>query len=90
MRQLLRQEQAEVEAVLRTLTGEVAAVKPDLDRLLAVVTILDLACAKARYSLWLEANPPKFIEVENRELTPKNGEELDGEKSETSQLKALV
>jgi|GEM_PF-18480 MutS2 family protein len=87
MRQLLRQEQAEVEAVLRTLTGEVAAVKPDLDRLLAVVTILDLACAKARYSLWLEANPPKFIEVENRELTPKNGEELDGEKSETSQLK---
>jgi len=87
MRQLLRQEQAEVEAVLRTLTGEVAAVKPDLDRLLAVVTILDLACAKARYSLWLEANPPKFIEVENRELTPKNGEKLDGEKSETSQLK---
>jgi DNA mismatch repair protein MutS2 len=87
MRQLLRQEQVEVEAVLRTLTGEVAAVKPDLDRLLAVVTILDLACAKARYSLWLEANPPKFIEVENRELTPKNGEELDGEKSETSQLK---
>ena len=87
MRQLLRQEQAEVEAVLRTLTGEVAAVKPDLDRLLAVVTILDLACAKARYSLWLEANPPKFIEVENRELTPKNGEKLDGEKSETSPLK---
>ena len=86
MRQLLRQEQAEVEAVLRTLTGEVAAVKPDLDRLLAVVTILDLACAKARYSLWLEANPPKFIEVENRALTPKNGEKLDGEKSETSQL----
>ena len=86
MRQLLRQEQVEVEAVLRTLTGEVAAVKPDLDRLLAVVTILDLACAKARYSLWLEANSPKFIEVENRELTPKNGEELDGEKSETSQL----
>jgi len=87
MRQLLRQEQVEVEAVLRTLTGEVAAVKPDLDRLLAVVTILDLACAKARYSLWLEANSPKFIEVENRALTPKNGEELDGEKSETSQLK---
>lgn len=86
MRQLLRQEQAEVEAVLRTLTGEVAAVKPDLDRLLAVVTILDLACAKARYSLWLEANPPKFIEVENRALTPKNGEKLDEEKSETSQL----
>jgi len=86
MRQLLRQEQVEVEAVLRTLTGEVAAVKPDLDRLLAVVTILDLACAKARYSLWLEANSPKFIEVENRELTPKNGEKLDGEKSETSQL----
>ena len=61
MRQLLRQEQAEAEAVRRLLSQQVAEVKPDLERLLAIATILDIACAKARYSLWLEANPPKFI-----------------------------
>ncbi len=57
-----RQEQAEEEAVLRALTEQVAAVKPDLDQLLAVATTLDLATARARYSLWLEANPPRFID----------------------------
>ena len=57
-----RQEQVEVEAVLRALTEQVAAVKPDLDKLLAVATTLDLATARARYSLWLEANPPRFID----------------------------
>jgi DNA mismatch repair protein MutS2 len=57
-----RQEQAEEEAVLRALTQQVAAVKPDLDQLLAVATTLDLATARARYSLWLEANPPRFID----------------------------
>lgn len=61
MRQLLRQEQAEAEAVRRLLSQQVAEVKADLERLLAIATILDIACAKARYSLWLEANPPKFI-----------------------------
>jgi len=30
--------------------------------LLAVATTLDLATARARYSLWLEANPPRFID----------------------------
>ena len=56
-----RQEQAEEEAVLRALTEKVAAVKSDLEQLLAVATTLDLATARARYSLWLEANPPRFI-----------------------------
>ena len=91
MRQLLRQEQAEEEAVRRALTEQVAAVKPDLDRLLVVVTTLDLAVAKARYSFWLQANPPKFIELGEPELAPKNPEKLDEEKedeenSENSQL----
>ncbi|WP_333358978.1 endonuclease MutS2 [Microcoleus sp. N3A4] len=91
MRQLLRQEQAEEEAVRRALTEQVAAVKPDLDRLLVVVTTLDLAAAKARYSFWLEANPPKFIELGEPELAPKNRENLDEQKedeenSENSQL----
>ncbi|WP_333380528.1 endonuclease MutS2 [Microcoleus sp. B4-D4] len=82
MRQLLRQEQAEEEAVLRALTEQVAAVKPDLDRLLVVVTTLDLAATKARYSFWLQANPPKFIEFGEPELTPKNPDQLDEENLE--------
>ncbi|WP_333322241.1 endonuclease MutS2 [Microcoleus sp. T3_A4] len=91
MRQLLRQEQAEEEAVRRALTEQVAAVKPDLDRLVVVVTTLDLAAAKARYSFWLQANPPKFIELGEPELAPKNPETEDEEKedeenSENSQL----
>jgi DNA mismatch repair protein MutS2 len=91
MRQFLRQEQAEEEAVRRALTEQVAAVKPDLDRLLVVVTTLDLAAAKARYSFWLQANPPKFIELGEPELAPKNPETEDEEtedeeNSENSQL----
>ncbi|MBD2000936.1 endonuclease MutS2 [Leptolyngbya sp. FACHB-541] len=62
LRQLTRQEQVEEEAVRRVLTEQVAAVKPDLERLLAIATILDLATARARYSLWLGANPPRFID----------------------------
>ncbi|MBD1828800.1 endonuclease MutS2 [Microcoleus vaginatus GB1-A2] len=82
MRQLLRQEQAEEEAVRRALTEQVAAVKPDLDRLVVVVTTLDLAAAKARYSYWLQANPPKFIELGEPELALKNPEKEDEEKEE--------
>ena len=62
LRQLQRQEQVECEAVLRSLTAQVAAVLPDLERLLAIVTTLDLATARARYSLWLGGNPPRFVE----------------------------
>lgn len=62
LRQLQRQEQIEVEAVLRALTDRVAAVLPDLENLLAIVTTLDLATARARYSFWLGANPPRFVE----------------------------
>lgn len=61
LRQLRRQEQTEEEAIRQTLTEAVADVKPDLEKLLIIVTTLDLAVAKARYSLWLEANPPQFI-----------------------------
>jgi DNA mismatch repair protein MutS2 len=85
MRQLLRQEQAEEEAVRRALTEQVAAVKPDLDRLVVVVTTLDLAAAKARYGYWLEANPPKFIELGDPQLALKNTEKLDGENLDEEQ-----
>jgi DNA mismatch repair protein MutS2 len=60
LRQLLRQEQAEEEAVRRILTEQVATVKEDLERLLAICTTIDLATARARYSYWLQANPPRF------------------------------
>ncbi|MFB2769606.1 endonuclease MutS2 [Pelatocladus sp. BLCC-F211] len=67
LRQLVRREQAEEEAIRRTLTQQVAEVKPDLEKLLAIATTLDLATAKARYSFWLQANPPRFINRQENE-----------------------
>ncbi|MBV9387956.1 MAG: endonuclease MutS2 [Chroococcidiopsidaceae cyanobacterium CP_BM_ER_R8_30] len=68
LRQTIVREQAIEEAVLQGLTEQVAAVKPDLERLLAIVTTLDLACARARYSFWLRANPPRFIQRKQAEI----------------------
>lgn len=68
LRQLVRRERAAEEAVLRSLTEQVAAVQEDLERLLFIVTTLDLAVARARYSFWLEANPPHFVDGERMTL----------------------
>jgi DNA mismatch repair protein MutS2 len=68
LRQTLKREQAEEEAVRRALTEQVAAVTPDLERLLAIVTTLDLAATRSRYSYWLKANPPRFINREEQEI----------------------
>ncbi|MFN6560553.1 MAG: endonuclease MutS2 [Nostoc sp. ChiSLP01] len=68
LRQIVRREQAEEEAIRRALTEQVAAVKPDLERLLAIVTTLDLATARSRYSYWLGANPPRFIQPQENEM----------------------
>ncbi|MDP5339178.1 MAG: endonuclease MutS2, partial [Nodularia sp. (in: cyanobacteria)] len=68
LRQTIRREQTEEEVIRRTLTQKVAEVKPDLERLLAIVTTLDLATARARYSFWLGANPPRFINREDNEI----------------------
>ncbi|MEH2360303.1 endonuclease MutS2 [Nostoc sp.] len=68
LRQIIRREQAEEEAVRRLLTELVAAVKPDLERLLAIATTLDLATARSRYSYWLGANPPRFIDRKDNEI----------------------
>ncbi|GAB4466577.1 MAG: endonuclease MutS2 [Elainellaceae cyanobacterium] len=62
LQQLLKQEQVEEEAVRRALSEQIAEVHEDLERLLAIATTLDLATARARYSLWLGANPPRFVE----------------------------
>jgi len=67
LRQLLRREQVEEETIRRTLTEQIGEVKPDLEKLLVVATTLDLATAKARYSFWLEANPPRFVNPQQDE-----------------------
>jgi len=68
LRQIIRKEQTEAEAIRRTLTEKVAEVTPDLERLLAIVTTLDLAVAKSRYSLWIGSNPPRFVNREDNEI----------------------
>ncbi|MBS3030463.1 MAG: endonuclease MutS2 [Dolichospermum sp. DET50] len=68
LRQIIRKEQTEAEAIRRTLTDKVAEVTPDLERLLAIVTTLDLAVAKSRYSLWIGSNPPRFVNREDNEI----------------------
>jgi DNA mismatch repair protein MutS2 len=68
IRQAWRQERVEEEKILRQLSAAVAAVKPDLDHLLAIATVLDLAMARARYGLWLGANPPRFIDAKTESV----------------------
>ena len=67
LKQYRRQEKTEEEAILRGLTGQIGSVQEDLERVLAVATALDLATAKARYSWWLGANRPRFIDLEGEE-----------------------
>ena len=69
LRQKERQQKREEELILQGLSKKVAEVQQDLEQLLAVATILDLATARARYGLWLEANPPKFIDTAKDETT---------------------
>ena len=66
LRQLERQETREEELVRQQLSAQVAEVSEDLEQLMAIVTTLDLATARARYSLWLEANPPRFSTPDER------------------------
>lgn len=66
LRQLARQEQEESERVRRILSEKVAAVQPELEHLLEVVTQLDLAAARARYSYWLGGNVPTFIDRDHQ------------------------
>jgi DNA mismatch repair protein MutS2 len=68
LRQAIRREQAEEEAIRRNLTEQVAAVKPDLEKLLAIVTTLDIATAKAKYSFWIGANPPRFVNRQEQQI----------------------
>lgn len=67
LRQLLKREKIEEEAIRRELTEQVAVVTPDLERLLVIAAVLDLGLARGRYSLWLKANPPRFIQRQEDE-----------------------
>ncbi len=62
LRQLLRREEAEEEKVRRVLSEQVAEVLEELEALLAIVTVLDLATARARYSYWLGGNFPRLVQ----------------------------
>jgi DNA mismatch repair protein MutS2 len=67
LRQIISQAKREEERILKELTQKIGAIYEDLEQLLAIATQLDLATAKARYSLWLEGNPPRFINIEEKE-----------------------
>jgi DNA mismatch repair protein MutS2 len=67
LRQQRRQEQIEEEKILRELTQKIAASQDDLEYLLAIATALDLARARARYSIWLDAYPPQFIPLHEKQ-----------------------
>lgn len=69
LRQKERQEKREEEIILRDLSEKVGEVQEDLERVLIAATMLDLATARARYGLWLEANPPRFINPAKEETT---------------------
>ena len=69
LRQKEKQEKREEEIILKGLSEKVAEVQEDLERVLIAATVLDLATARARYGLWLEANPPRFIDPAQQETT---------------------
>jgi DNA mismatch repair protein MutS2 len=71
LRVLARQEREEIERICRALTEQVAAVGDDLNVLLEILTQIDLAIARARYSYWLKGTPPVWVdngEVNLRQL----------------------
>ncbi|MGB7415564.1 MAG: endonuclease MutS2 [Thermosynechococcaceae cyanobacterium] len=61
LRQLKRRAEVESETIRRRLTEQVAEVQADLEQLVMIVTALDLATARARYSYWLGGNRPRFV-----------------------------
>jgi len=64
LRQLERYEQTEIERILQQLSDRVGEVAPDLGRMLAILTEIDMAIARARYAYWLRAHRPKLIDSE--------------------------
>ena len=63
LRELQGQAKREEERILRDLSERVGAVADDLRHLQVILTLIDVAIARARYSAWLEASPPTFGET---------------------------
>jgi DNA mismatch repair protein MutS2 len=72
LRQLVAREQREIDLILSKLTAQVTAVVDDLSRLLAILTEIDLAIARARYAYWLKANPPTLSDQAITAITLRN------------------
>lgn len=65
------QEKREEEKILRQLSEKVAQNWIELEQLLAIATALDLATAKARYSLWLDGYAPEFVDFTEENISLK-------------------
>lgn len=61
LRRLLQQARIEEEAILQALSEQVGAAAGDLAHLQQVMTELDRALARGRYSLWVEGSWPQFV-----------------------------
>ena len=67
LRQAARAEEIEEEKILADLSNRVKEKIEDLEHLLAVTTRLDLATARADYSISIEGHPPRFIDLSKGE-----------------------
>ncbi|MFN3678801.1 endonuclease MutS2 [Thermosynechococcus sp.] len=61
LQQLAHQEAEAERAICQALSDQLATISDDLWYLLEVLTTLDMAVARAHYSLWLQGNPPQFV-----------------------------
>ncbi|MFN4067782.1 MAG: MutS-related protein, partial [Thermosynechococcus sp.] len=61
LQQLVHQEAEAERAICQALSDQLATISDDLWYLLEVLTTLDMAVARAHYSLWLQGNPPQFV-----------------------------
>ncbi|WP_216594181.1 endonuclease MutS2 [Synechococcus sp. PCC 6312] len=64
LRQLARQGGQEEYRIREVLSQQVTEVVLELQQGLELITQLDLAVARARYGLWLNANIPRFVELD--------------------------
>jgi len=60
LRQAVKLEEREIERILRVLSAKVGEVVPDPQALVTVLTTLDLATARARYSRWVDGVPGQW------------------------------
>jgi len=91
VRQLISEEQREVERILRVLSGEVAARADDLRETVGALADLDLALAKGRYAFALRATAPELMRVRTRSFEERRkAARKQGDGAETEDPYALV